>query len=172
MEKLSNFYKKKKGLVNLTIVSFGLALSCVLSQTALADNIVGGVMPTRGGNSFGLAYDIADGQRNSYGVFFRSIPDNDEKNQNGETFIGGYFKGMVNFGKMSFSGSLGVAYHDYEANEDEKITGFASSLGYGVYRVIKPNIKIGIENMIFNNLTGDLEGRQKSFALIAIDYRM
>ena len=73
---------------------------------------------------------------------------------------------------MSFSGSLGVSYHSYEASEDEDITGFATALGFGVYRTIKPNIRVGIENMIFNNVTGDLEGRQRDFALISIDYTM
>ena len=66
--------KKKSSLLSITIVGLGLALSCMISQTALADSIVGGVMPTRGGNAYGLAYDFADGPSNRYGLFYRSIP--------------------------------------------------------------------------------------------------
>ena len=164
--------KKKSGFTQIVTFGLGLVLSGMLTTTALADSITAGFMPTRGGSSFGVGYDISESQGNRYGIFYRSIPDNDEKNQNGESFIGGYYKGVVSFGKISFNGTLGLAYHTYEVNDEEKVNGFASSLGYGVYRIINPNIKVGIENMLFNSLSGDLEGRQRNFTLIGIEYKM
>ena len=141
------------------------------SKSAFGDAVTVGVLPTIGGTSFGLSYDLSEGKGNRYGAFYRSIPENEEKNQIGESYIGGYYKGVVTFGKISFSGSIGIAYQNYEASQ-EAVTGFASSLGYGIFRIVKPRIKVGIENMIFNTLSGDLEGRQKNMVSIALEYWM